>query len=104
MKKILASTLCLLLSNSLLFAQIDEKLKEDIRNTGYVHSPLPLDYSKSFESFGLTKKVFVSDMLCDMEDLNKWSHKGIGGMSLATERSKSGAHSMRLVAPTTYHQ
>ena len=101
MKKILASALLLICSTNLLFAQIDEKLKDDIRNTGYVHSPLPLDYSKSFESFGLTKKVLASHMLCDMEDLNKWSHKGFGGMSLTTERSISGKHSMRLVTPTT---
>ena len=63
------------------------------------------DNSKSFESFGLTKKVLASNhMLCNMEDLNNWSHKGIGGMTLTTERSKSGKHSMRLVAPTTYPQ
>ena len=104
MKKILALALLFIYSTGLLFAQIDEKLKDDIRNTGYVHSPLPLDYSKSFESFGLTKKVLVSQMLCDMEDLSKWSHKGIGGMSVTTERSISGKHSMRLVAPATYPQ
>lgn len=84
-----------------LSAQIDEKLKEDIRNTGYIHSPLPLDYSKSFETSGLKKKVLTSDMLCDMEELTNWSHKGIGGMYLTTERSRSGQHSLRLVAPTT---
>ncbi len=104
MKKILASALLLIWPARLLLAQIDNKLKEDIRNTGYLHRPLPLDYSKSFETFGLTKKVLVSDMLCDMEDLNKWSHKGIGGMSLSQERSKSGKHSLRLVAPSTYPQ
>ncbi len=104
MKKIFALVLLFICSTGLLFAQIDEKLKDDIRNTGYVHSPLPLDYSKSFESFGLTKKVLTSQMLCDMEDLNKWSHTGIGGMSLTTERSISGTHSMRLVAPATYPQ
>jgi hypothetical protein len=104
MKKILAPALLFICSTNILFAQIDEKLKEDIRNTGYVHSPLPLDYSKSFETFGLTKKVMKSDMLCDMEDLNNWSHKGIGEMRLTDERSKSGTHSMRLVAPTTYPQ
>ncbi|MCC8198166.1 MAG: hypothetical protein LIP06_06195 [Tannerellaceae bacterium] len=81
--------------------QIDEKLKEDIRNTGYVHSPLPLDYSKSFETFGLTKKILVSDMLCDMENLNKWSHKGVGRIEQTTERSHEGKHSLRLIAPTT---
>src|SRR5580765_3466706 len=101
MKKIIASALCSILANSLLFAQIDEQLKLDIRNTGYVHSPLPLDYSKSFETFGLTKKVLVSDMLCDMESLDKWSHKGFGNMYLASDRSMSGKNSLRLTAQTT---
>ncbi|AXY76376.1 glycosyl hydrolase family 9 [Paraflavitalea soli] len=85
----------------LLIAQFDEQLMRDIRNTGYIHSPLPLDYSKSFESFGLTKKVLASDMLCDMETLDKWSHKGFGGMYLTNERSKSGKNSLRLVGQTT---
>ncbi|HEY2725597.1 MAG TPA: glycosyl hydrolase family 9, partial [Parafilimonas sp.] len=101
MKKILASALFVILTNTLLFAQIDEQLKKDIRNTGYVHSPLPLDYSKSFETFGLTKKVLVSDMLCDMESLDKWTHKGFGNMYLTSDRSKSGKNSLRLTAQTT---
>ncbi len=101
MKKLLTIGLLFLCPVSFLFAQIDEKLKEDIRNTGYVHSPLPLDYSKSFEKFGLDKKVLVSDVLCDMEDMTKWSHKGIGSFYQTDERSKSGKHSLRLVAPTT---
>jgi Glycosyl hydrolase family 9/Cellulase N-terminal ig-like domain len=104
MKKILFSTLTLLYSTGLLLAQVDKQLKEDIRQTGYVHNPLPLDYIKSFESFGLTKKVLRSSTLCDMEDLNKWSHEGIGGMRLTTERTISGKQSMRLVAPSTYPQ
>ena len=66
--------------NCLLFAQTDDKLMSDIRNTGYVHSPLPLDHSKSFETYGLTKKAQTSVMLADMEDIRKWSHSGLGGM------------------------
>jgi hypothetical protein len=87
-----------------LFSQTDEKLKSDIRNTGYIHSPLPLDQSKSFETFGLTKKVTVSEMLCDMEDKKKWSHKGVGAMSQTSERSISGKHSLRLTAPTVLNE
>jgi hypothetical protein len=82
-------------------AQVDEKLKNDIRNTGFVHSPLPLDYSKSFETFGLTKKALQSDMLCDMEDMSRWSHEGIGAMAQTDQRSISGRHSLRLTAPVT---
>ena len=40
----------------LLHAQVDEKLKADIVSTGYVHSPLPLDETKAFETFGLKKE------------------------------------------------
>lgn len=87
-----------------LFAQTDDKLKSDIRNTGYIHSPLPLDYSKSLETYGLTKKVLVSDMLCDMEDTVKWSHKGIGNMYCTSERSISGKHSLKLTAPTVVNE
>jgi hypothetical protein len=101
MKNFLASALYIVLTNSLLFAQIDKQLKEDIRNTGYVHSPLPLDYSKSFETFGLTKRVLISDMLCDMENQDKWTHKGFGNMYLTSERSISGKNSLRLTAQTT---
>ncbi len=43
----------------LLHAQVDEKLKADIVSTGYVHSPLPLDETKAFETFGLKKKVLA---------------------------------------------
>ena len=81
------------------YSQIDDKLISDIKNSGYVHRQLPLDHSKSYEAFAITKKVLVSDMLCDMEDLSKWTHSGVGGMRLTSERSVSGKHSLRLVAP-----
>src|SRR5688500_7660662 len=101
MTKILAFILLLVSQSFLVLAQYDKKLKQDVINTGYIHRPLPLDYTKAFETFGLTKKVLSSALLLDMEDLNKWSHKGIGGISVTHERSKSGKHSLRLVAPST---
>src|SRR5690606_21461353 len=64
----------------LVVAQIDEKLNEEVRESGYVHSPLPVEYGKSFEAFGLTGKMLVSAMLCTMEDMAKESHEGMGGM------------------------
>ncbi len=104
MKRLTVSALFILYPICYLLAQIDPQLKKDIRNTGYVHAPLPLDYSKSFEAFAITKKVLDSVMLCDMEALSKWSHKGIGSMYLTDERKIQGRHSLRLVAPTTYPQ
>lgn len=100
MRELKMMALIILCSSSFLFPQIDEKLKDDIRSTGYIHSPLPLDFSKSFETFGLTKTVLISDGLCDMEDMSPWSHSGIGSMSQTAERSISGKHSLRLAAPS----
>ncbi len=98
MRELKVMALIILCSSSFLFPQVDRKLKDDIRSTGYIHSPLPLDYGKSFETFGLTKTVLTSAVLCDMEDMSPWSHSGIGSMSQTAERSISGKHSLRLVA------
>jgi hypothetical protein len=97
LKTMAVIVLCL---SSLLFPQVDKKLKSDIRGTGDIHSPLPLDFSKSFETFGLTKTVLRSDVLCDMEDMSRWSHSGLGSMSRTAERSIAGKHSLRLTAPS----
>jgi len=99
-KCVLWMAFMLVCCNGLVFSQMDEKLKADIRNTGMVHSPLSLDYSKAFETIALTKKVLLSEMLCDMEDIGKWSHTGIGSMSQTDERSVTGNHSLRVSAPT----
>jgi len=104
MKKLPLIALFLSCGYGFLLSQTDEKLKSDIRSTGYVHSPLPLDYNNSFETYGLTKKVLISDMLCDMEDMAKWSHTGIGGMSQTPERSISGKQSLRLFAPSVVNE
>lgn len=101
MKKIFVLFLSMTFAWSLLYSQTDKQLIEDIQKTGYVHSPLPLDYSKAFETFGLTKKVLASEMLCDMETLDKWTHKGWGSVRLTSERNKSGKSSLRLVGQTT---
>jgi hypothetical protein len=104
MKKLTIITLLFVFSCCLLFSQTDEKLKSDILNTGYIHNPLPLDYSKSLETSGLLKKVLVSDMLCNMEEMQKWSHKGIGVMYQTSERSITGKHSLKLTAPTVVNE
>lgn len=79
---------------------LDKQLMVDVRNTGMIHSPLPLDYSKAYETLGLTKKILVNEMFDDMEELGSWSHKGIGSLAQTSERSISGKRSLRLTAPT----
>ncbi|MDR0938048.1 MAG: glycoside hydrolase family 9 protein [Mediterranea sp.] len=85
-------------------AQTDGKLREAIEATGYVHAPLPLDYSKSFETFARDKEVTDSRLLCDMESLDGWSHRGIGSIRLNDTRRREGSRSLRIVAPTTVDQ
>lgn len=94
----LAGTLCTPFAS--LHGQVSEQLKADIIHTGYIHAPLPLHESQSFENtFGLHKTVLNSTVLCDMEDLSRWTHKGIGRIALTDERSQSGRNSLRLEAP-----
>lgn len=52
MNKVILLTGLFLSYIGIVSAQVDEKLKADIRNTGYIHTPLPLDYGKSFETPG----------------------------------------------------
>lgn len=87
-----------------MLGQVDPTLINDIKHTGYVHSPLTLDYTKSFEKFGLAKKVLHSQMLCDMESMDGWTHKGIGSFYQTNERSKEGKYSLRLTAPTVVNE
>ena len=46
MRELKVIALIILCGSSFLFPQVDEKLKNDVRSTGYIHSPLPLDYSQ----------------------------------------------------------
>lgn len=91
-----AALLCPAISTQ---AQVDEKLKEDIVKTGYIHSMLPIDNSKSYyENYAKHKKVTRQVVLNDMENLSEWTHKGVGTISLTTERCKTGKHSLRMQA------
>ncbi|MBQ0025493.1 MAG: glycoside hydrolase family 9 protein [Bacteroidales bacterium] len=101
MKRFFIPALAMLIAApSLSFAQIDEQLKQDIIESGYVHKPLTLRDDKSIEAAAAQKKVISSKVLCNMESLEGWSHKGHGSMALTDERSKDGGHSLRMLAET----
>ena len=46
----------------------------------------------------LQKKVLTSRLLDGMEDLNHWSFRGVGSMSLSTAEVKQGEHSLRIAS------
>ena len=82
MKKILLLVACCLACAGNAFAQVDADFRKDILESGYVHKPLRLHEDKSVETAGLQKKVLHSEILCDMESLDGWTHDGIGTLSL----------------------
>lgn len=90
----------LIIPFSELNAQVDETLKRDIIESGYIHRPLTIYEDKSIETVGLTKKTLKSDLLCDMESLEGWTHTGYGTVSLTDDRAVDGSHSLRLEAPS----
>ena len=82
------------------YAQVDEQLRSDIIESGYIHKPLAIHEETSVEAFEATKKVLSSKVLCNMESLKGWSHQGYGTSTLTSDRSVEGKHSLRLEAPS----
>jgi hypothetical protein len=82
----------------------DESLDREIIRTGFIHSPLPLDNSRSYESYGLKKKVLHSEPLPAASrassPLAGWSHSGLGAMTFSKTTTVSGNGSIRLSYPT----
>lgn len=99
LKRILCTAAMLLLPFALP-AQNDETLRKEVIESGYIHRPLKLHDELSVEAFDLTKPVLASELLCDMESLEGWSHRGHGSIRLTSERSADGGHSLRIASPS----
>jgi hypothetical protein len=78
----------------------DPVLDKPIVLSGLLHSPLPLDNSRSYETYGAEKKVLSSKILSDMKNLSGWTHSGLGEISHSTRQSVSGNGSLKLVYAT----
>lgn len=94
----------LLISHVSLFSQKsltgDALLEKQIYETGFIHAPLPLDTSRSFEENALKKEVLSSQPLTETDGTNGWTHSGAGSMAFSNEQSVSGKGSIRLTFPT----
>lgn len=97
--------LALLASETTAFSQTritpDETLEKAIIQTGLIHSPLPIDDSRSFEANGLKKKILYSKPLNEWKDLTMWKHAGIGEMTTSMKHTVSGQGSLKLSYPTS---
>ncbi|MDR1258453.1 MAG: glycoside hydrolase family 9 protein [Tannerellaceae bacterium] len=78
----------------------DVALAQDIITTGLIHSPLPLDDSRSFEAGELKKKVLYSEPLSRENGISDWRHTGWGRIDYSEKQTVSGNGSLRLAFPT----
>ena len=63
----------------------DTRLNREIRSSNLLHSPLPLDDSRSLEAEQLGQKVLRAEKIPFDDDLNRWHHKGFGRMELLAD-------------------
>jgi len=77
----------------------DKNLEKYIIRTGFIHSPLIPDASKSAETIGAEKKILYSTSLDITPNLTGWVEKGFGEMSFSREKIISSAGSIRLAYP-----
>ncbi len=82
----------------------DSALEQALVQTGLVHSPLPIDESRSFETAGLTKKVLQLQLLPFTPGLSGWAHVGLGSMAYSTDPVAGQTGNMRLTFPTSTGQ
>jgi Glycosyl hydrolase family 9./N-terminal ig-like domain of cellulase. len=78
----------------------DKALENELVKTGILHSPLPLDNSRSFEQNGLKKKVLYQESLPQGKTMENWSHQGTGYMAFVPNPSFSGMGSIKLAYPS----
>ncbi|MDR2919325.1 MAG: glycoside hydrolase family 9 protein [Tannerella sp.] len=98
------SLITLLLVTNTLFAQLqitqDTALNQDLIRTGLIHSPLPLDASKSFEANNWQKKVLYNQYLYDGKNITDWQHAGLGKIDFSADQTISGKQSLKIEFPT----
>ena len=71
-----------------------------IGSVGAASQPLGWNEADTANYRWLHKPVLESRVLDEMEETNRWSHRGFGTLTLTTERARGGTHSLRLVSPT----
>ncbi|MDR1403087.1 MAG: glycoside hydrolase family 9 protein [Tannerellaceae bacterium] len=79
----------------------DAELEKALIGTGLIHSPLPLDYSKSFETNGLQKKIIRREPLSKKNRIDGWTREGFGAMTFSAEKSVSGQECIKMTFPTS---
>lgn len=104
--KLLTFILIILLCDNISIAQgilsEDPTFNQELIESGLLHIPLPLDYSKSFEAIAEKKEVLHTEPLCQIQPgLPGWKHSGLGNMVYSNDKSISGSGSIKVEYPAT---
>ncbi len=79
------SLFCFLNGWSQITLTSDKQLEKEIIQSGIIHSPLPLDFSRSAEAKGLQKKILYSEPVSTSE--KDWKATGYGKLSKTEGKS-----------------
>lgn len=105
MTRPLAILLYLLICNLYSYSQNrianDKQLEQQLFESGFIHSPLPVDTLHSFETAALQKEVIKSTVVPIEKSTANWSKSGIGTLTFSNERTVSGKGSIKLQFPTS---
>jgi hypothetical protein len=77
----------------------DSALNRALIQTGLIHSPLPLDVSRSYEANNWKKTILYSTSLNPEKNISGWQHKGLGKITSSTEKTMTGDQTLRLEFP-----
>lgn len=78
----------------------DPALNRALIQTGLIHSPLPLDTSRSYETNNRKKNVLYGKPLYPDQHTAGWQHKGVGQIDFSTEKTMTGNKTLKLEFPT----
>ncbi len=92
--------LCVVIASGQVHVSTDTALAGAIIQTGVLHSPLPVDISRSFEANEWKKEIRYSEPLNPSNNLTGWTHNGFGNIQYSTTQTLSGNGSIRLSYPT----
>jgi hypothetical protein len=102
--KILFITISLYLHGIIVTAQTqvseDLELDKAIKESGFIHTLLPVKSPKSFEAAAEKKEILYAEPLCELrEGLPGWQHIGLGTMAFSKDMTLSGKGSIRVEYP-----
>ena len=78
----------------------DTVLEKALIQSGLLHTPLPVDNSRSYEAQGLKKQVLSRRPFGISENLAGWTHSGSGQLTFSTGQTISGNGSLKMTFPT----